>query len=52
MSPHGAGIFYRLGFHKDTAPDGAFMSEEIFDVVNERDEVLGKTRAARCIGSD
>jgi isopentenyldiphosphate isomerase len=34
--------FYRLGFYKDTAPDGAFMPEEIFDVVNERDEVVGQ----------
>ena len=42
MSPPRGWNFYRLGFYKDTAPDGAFMPEEIFDVVNERDEVVGQ----------
>ena len=42
MSPPTGLGFYRLGFYKDTAPDGAFMPEEIFDVVNEHDEVVGQ----------
>ncbi len=40
--PYGAKNFIGFNFYKDFAPDGAFMSEEIFDIVNERDEVVGQ----------